>query len=86
MGTEIITLDNQSNITTSSKTYKGTRGLWELIMLGKPTHYTAEDFNKYENLVEGTQVIWHPRIRSAKDRPKQTTKYQEILKSLDAQY
>ena len=85
-GTEIITLDNQSNITTSSKTYKGTQGLWELIMLGKPTHYTDENFNEYENLVEDTQVIWNPLIWSAKDRPKTTTKYQEILKSLEAQY
>ena len=79
MGTEIVTLDNQSNITTSLKTYKSTRGLWELIMLGKPTNYTPEDFNEYENLVEDTQVIFHPLTQSGKDRPKSTAKYREIL-------
>ena len=80
MGRAIVTLDNQSNITTKLRTYKATPGLWELIMLGKPTNYTTEDFNQYQDLVEDTQVIFNPLIQNKKDTPKSTSKYRHFKK------
>ena len=86
MGNKTVTLDNKSNIIVNGKTYNASPGLWELIMLTTPANYTNEDFEKYQDLVEDTQVIFNPLTQTARDRPKSTAKYKDILKGLATQY
>ena len=86
MGEKTITLDDKSNITVENgSTFKASPGLWELIMLTKPAHYTQEDFEKYQDLVEETQVIFNPLTQKETDRPKSTAKW-KILEKLAEQY
>ena len=86
MGSKIITIDNQSNITVDDTKFEGTPGLWELIMLTKPSNYTSKDMLEYENLVEKTQVIFNPLTKEKNDRPKATAKYKDILSTLEQAY
>ena len=87
MGEKTITLDNKSNITVENgKTFKASPGLWELIMLTKPSNYTPEEFEKYQDLVEETGVIFNPLTQRESDRPKSTAKYKTILKKLAEDY
>ena len=86
MGEKTITLDDKSNITVEKgSTFKASPGLWELIMLNKPTHFTEDDFEKYQDLVEETQVIFNPLTQKETDRPKSTAKW-KILEKLAEQY
>ena len=87
MGVKTITLDNKSNITVENgSTFKASPGLWELIMLTKPSNYTPEEFEKYQDLVEETQVIFNPLTQRETDRPKSTAKYINILKKFAEDY
>lgn len=86
MGDQIVTLDNLSNITVDGHKFQGTPGLWELVMLARPTTYTREDFSNYEDLVEKTQVIFHPLKKNEREKPKLTIKYKEILSELEKNY
>ena len=86
MGNKTVTFDNKSDIIIDNETFKGTPGLWELIMLLKPTNYTVEDFHRYEDLVEKTQVIFNPQTQKPGDRPRNTVKYKDILSQLEETY
>ena len=86
MGQEIVTLDNLSNRTVDGRTFQGTPGLWELVMLARLDKYTREDFSNYEDLVEKTQVIFNPLKKSAREKPKATIKYRDILSELEKSY
>ena len=88
MGNAFVSVDKNSNITVDGVEYGNSSGLWQLIMLNKPVKkdYTQKDVDKYEDLVEATQVIFQPQIASKNDRPEQTLKYTEILKQLRASY
>ena len=59
--------------------------VWECSIVGgvSPSkHYSKEDLEKYEDLVESTQVIFNPLKTSENDRPQTTAKYKEFLKEL----
>ena len=51
----VVIKDN--NIVVEDEEYKGTPGLWEVIMLEKPKEYTDEDFNNYGRLLVKTNAI-----------------------------
>ena len=88
MGNALVNVDKNSNITVDGVEYGNSPGLWQLMMLNKPIKkdYTQKDADNYEDLVEATQVIFHPRVASKNDRPEQTSKFTEILQELKASY
>lgn len=88
MGNEIIRIDDNSNIIVEGERYEGTPGLWALIMLAKPNEdqYTDEDFQRYEDLVEKTQVIFNPQNTKENSKPRMTAKYKNILAQLAEDY
>ena len=77
---------NDNNIIVNGREFKGTPGLWQLIMLNIPEKYTKEDAIKYEDLVEATQVIFNPLTQKDTDKPETTRKYTEILKEMRKSY
>lgn len=86
MGEKQVILDEHSNITVDGETFEASSGLWQLIMLATPTKYTDDDMEKYKNLLEATQVIFHPLTHKPKDKPKLTKKYKNILIHLESEY
>lgn len=86
MGDSIVTIDKDSNIYVNDKKFKSSPGLWELIMLNKPTNYTVEDAIQYEDLVEATQAIFNPLTKKETDRPQQTAKYRDLLADMRKSY
>ena len=55
-----VVLDESSNIHVDGVDYKGTPGLWVLVMLSSPKGYTNEDLVNYEHLAKQTNVMSHP--------------------------
>ena len=86
MGDSIVTLDDKSNIYVNDARFEGTPGLWGLIMLNQPSEYTTDDLHNYEDLVEKTQAIYNPLIKSENDRPHMTSKYKDILSQFEEAY
>ena len=86
MGDSNVVIDTDSNIIVNDQRFKGTPGLWQLIMLNKPREFTKEDLARYEDLVETTQVIFNPLITGKNDKPKMTVKYKEFLKEMEESY
>ena len=76
MGDKEVVIDKHSNIHVDGVEYKGTSGLWALVMLKSPKYnnYTAGDYSRYGDLVRQTNVILHPRNVTARSRPTSTWK------------
>ena len=76
MGDKDVTVDEDSNIIVDNKTYKGSTGLWSLIMLAAPkgNSYNNKDLENYIDLVKRTNVMNHPRGLSVTSRPMKTAK------------
>ena len=82
MGDRSVGVDNNSTISIDNAMYKGTTGLWSLIMLASPrkTMYTPEDLENYEDLVARTRVASHPRgTERGISRPKSTYKWKTFF-------
>ena len=76
MGDKIVTVDGNSNIHVDNAIYKGTTGLWSLIMSTAPKDdsYTERYLEEYSELAQKTDVINHPRGVGERGRPLQTVK------------
>ena len=75
MGEKEIKVDKDDNIFVDEASFKGTRGLWRLIMMKKPTVFDPEDLRDYQELLMITNVLDNPHITNSSNRPKNTTKY-----------
>ena len=77
MGNKEITVDDNNNIWLDNGTdsYKGTFGLWKLIMYKAPENYFEEDLDNYKRLLERTNALEMPHRTSPNDRPKNTAKW-----------
>ena len=60
MGEKDIKVDGYNNIHIDNVVFKGTPGLWRLIMMNKPEIYTADELRDYKELVDRTNVIQFP--------------------------
>ena len=81
MGDREVVIDKDSNIHVDTEVYKGTPGLWKLIMLPIPKSkdYTTDDLSRYKDLVKQTGVMFHPRNITNRSRPNTTFKWENIL-------
>ena len=75
MGNKVITVDEYDNIRVDNTSFKGSKGLWRLIMMKKPEMYEDEDLRDYKELIERTDVIEFPHKINSSDRPRNTSKY-----------
>ena len=82
MGNKRVRFDKSSNIIVDGIMYKGTWGLWRLIMMKKPSKAEQEDMYNYEKLVRQTNVMTHPRNLGGHSRPYQTWKWKHMLSGL----
>ena len=68
------------DIVVDDTRYKGTLGLWSLILLNKPNNYTPDDMKEYKKLAKQTNLMTHPQNVTRKSRPTTTRKYKNIFK------
>ena len=68
------------DIIVDGVTYKGTLGLWSLILLKKPNNYTPDDMKEYKKLVKKTNVMTHPQNLKPNSQPERTWKWRNIFK------
>ena len=75
MGDKEINVDKDDNIHVDEVTFKGTKGLWRLIMMKTPKVYDEEDIRDYQELIMRTNVLDVPHTTNTSDRPRNTAKY-----------
>ena len=77
MGHKEIVVDDHNNIhlDNGADSYKGTKGLWNLIMRKTPNMYSPEDLNNYKRLLERTNAIEMPHKTRPSEKPRSTAKY-----------
>ena len=80
MGDKIVQLSG-NDIYVDDIHYKGTPGLWSLIMFKKPDEdlYDAQDMDTYKKLVHHTNVISSPRNLRPNSKIKLTYKWRNIF-------
>ena len=79
MGNKVITVDEYDNIRVDNTSFKGSRGLWRLIMMKKPELFEDEDLRDYKELLDITDAIDTPHKVDSSNRPKNTTKYNFLI-------
>ena len=84
MGNKIVDI-NGNDIIIEGTRYKGTPGLWTLIMFRKPnkTLYDKEDIDTYEKLVYQTNVISSPNNLRLNSKINSTYKMMYIFKHFE---
>ena len=77
MGNKEIVVDDKNNIHVDNggASFKGTKGLWRLIMYKTPDNFEDKDFEDYEDLLERTNALEMPHITAAANKPKNTAKW-----------
>ena len=75
MGNKVITADEYDNIRVDNTSFKGSKGLWRLIMMKKPEMFEDEDLRDYKEIIDRTDVIEFPHKINSSDRPRNTSKY-----------
>ena len=73
MGDKTVNIIND-DIIINDKVYKGTPGLWNLIMLDKPQNFTEEDFLNYGELLIRTNTIYQNNNPNS-NKPKSSGSY-----------
>jgi hypothetical protein len=57
MGDSAVTVDSRSDITIHDKTFRGTKGLWELLTQKVDEALISKnDLNRYKNILEMTNA------------------------------
>ena len=85
MGNEIVKMDGKNDFTVDDVFYKGTPGLWSLIMYKKPLEntYTQNDMETYKKLVFQTNVIQSPNNVRSNSRIEQTYKWRILFSTFE---
>ena len=81
MGDKEIKVDEHDNIHVNEASFKGTKGLWRLIMMKKPKVYEPEDLRDYQELIMRTSVLDVPHTINSADRPRNTAKYKFLTQN-----
>ncbi|KAG1665133.1 hypothetical protein GQR58_018801 [Nymphon striatum] len=68
-----------NNIAVGDKEYIGTSGLWELIVMKKPTIYTNEDYENYAEILINTNAL---RKDASRPKASKSWKWKNILSTI----
>lgn len=67
------------DIVIDNKEYKGTSGLWELIVSKNPKDFTPEDYNNYAQIMVDTNSLWQDHDRSKKPKASRSSKWKNVM-------
>lgn len=81
MGNTIVQITKDEDLMVDDAKFKGTTGLWSLIMFKKPKegNYSMKDLEEYQRLVEMTNVISFPNNLRRNSHVKGTYKWKHIF-------
>ena len=82
MGRKRVQIDGP-DILVDGRRYKGTKGLWSLIMRKVPKDFTREDMFVYRDLVLHTNAMAYPNNLSHGSQVRRTKKWREIFPLFD---
>ena len=69
-----------NNIIVDGEKFKGTPGLWELIMEKRPRNFTKEDMDEYKDLLKKTNALHHDfNPKNSNPRSSKSGKWNIIL-------
>ena len=74
-------MNEYNKIRVDSTVFKGSTGLWRLIMMKKPEIFEDEDLRDYKELIDKTNVIYTPHKINSSDRPTKTAKYKFLTEN-----
>lgn len=81
LGKDELDFDHQKDqFTIKGRTFKGTRGLYELLFMKDPHNYTLEDSKHYKKILELTNVHKTGFSSTGKLRSSKNPKYTSIIK------
>lgn len=73
---------SSDDVTIGDKTYKGTKGLWELLTLKEPVNYNEADLQNYKEILEATNAHLKGYKSGALLSSNRHSKYVNIIKPL----
>ena len=81
MGNTLVEITTDDNIVVNGEEFHGTTGLWSLIMFKKPREdtYSTEDLERYQRLVDVTNVMSFPNNLRKNSHVKGTYKWKKIF-------
>ena len=86
LGDKIIMIDQSANIIIDGHSYKGTSGLWEMIMerIPRVDMIPRKDIDNYKELADRTNLIENPNPHNLTKRSNEySTKKYQILKGFE---
>ena len=83
MGNKLLEITADDNIMVDGEEFNGTTGLWSLIMFKKPKDdtYSKTDLEKYQQLVNVTNVMSFPNNLKKNSHIKGTYKWKKIFQN-----
>lgn len=82
MGDSLINIDNNDNINVGSRTYKGTRGLFELLFKARPENYTKSDLANFQMMCKDTNSHRKNYLKTNSIYRNTSSKYRTVIKEL----
>ena len=82
MGKKRVQIDGP-DILVDGRRYKGTKGLWSLIMRKVPSDFSREDMVTYRDLVVHTNAMGYPNNLGHGSQVRRTKKWREIFPPFD---
>ena len=82
MGKKRVQIDGP-DILVDDRRYKGTKGLWSLIMRKAPSDFSREDMITYRDMVVHTNAMAYPNNLEPGSRVRRTKKWREIFPLFD---
>ena len=69
-----------NNIVVEGEKFRGTPGLWELIMEKRPRNFTREDIDEYKDLLKKTNALHHnSNLKNPNPRRNRSEKWIKLL-------
>lgn len=82
IGDARLEIDNADNIIINGQSFKGTRGLFELIFKSTPEKYTKGDLNKFKNICTLTSTHRKSYSKNAPIHRNKSTKYKDVISKM----
>jgi len=82
IGNSHITVGDKDDVHINGKSYKGTRGLFELIFKKVPTGYTQRDIKTFKQICNETNLHRKGYTKDANVHRNNTSKYKKIISAL----
>lgn len=82
MGDSTLNIDDDDNIKVGARTYKGSRGLFELLFKARPDYYTKSDLANFQIMCKDTNSHRKNYLKTNSIYRNNSFKYMKVIKGL----